>query len=374
MSYSITPIIQPHEDKHGLHKILIQVIYRRMKVYYPTDLKTQASNWKGGRVVKAANAEGINHILQTKKNEIEKRLLEAIRLNEEITKPQLTEIVKNKRESVEYFHDFIDSLAHELQGKFSVVRLRHYSTMAAKVKPFGSKLSAITIKWLQDFEAHLRKPGSDGKRLDGNTIKSNMAILKACLNKAVDKGLIEKKQFEKYKVPSYVQKLADYLTQDEIEKFYTVTEAAQNPLHKLAGYYFLLSCYAGYRLGDLKKFDYEKSVRDGKIILTAAKNKSIISIPIHSRLKKVLEYIKDKPLGMAEQTARKYIKDIAKIAGISRNVKPHSGRHSFAMMLMEKQFTVDEVAEFIGDTRLITKVYAKIHKPDLDQKIKERLG
>lgn len=345
-----------------------------MKVYYPTDLKTQASNWKGGRVVKAANAEGINHILQSKKNEIEKRLLEAIRINEEITKPQLTEIVKNKRESVEYFHDFIDSLAHELQGKFSVVRLRHYSTMAAKVKPFGSKLSSITIKWLQDFEAHLRKPGPDGKRLDGNTIKSNMAILKACLNKAVDKGLIEKKQFEKYKIPTYTQKLPVYLTEPELDKIKDFADNIEKRGHKIAAYYFLLSSYTGYRISDSKRFNYEEMVHDGKIVLRATKNKEIVSIPIYPKLQEILDFVKYHPFDLSEQKAREYIKEICNFKGIKKQVKFHSSRNSFCMMLIDKGFSLDEVARLIGDTLDVARIYGHISNPHLEKRFKDLMG
>lgn len=345
-----------------------------MKVYYPTDLKIPANNWKDGKVVKAANADTLNQILKTKRNEIEKRLLDVIRIGEDISKPQLAEIVKNKRVSLEHFHDFISTIAGELDGKLSKGRLNHYQTMAAKVAPLGAKISSITVKWLQDFEAHLRKPDKDGKRLDGNTIKSNMAILKACLNKAVDKGLIEKKQFEKYKIPTYTQKLPVYLTEPELDKIKDFADNIEKRGHKIAAYYFLLSSYTGYRISDSKRFNYEEMVHDGKIVLRATKNKEIVSIPIYPKLQSILDFVKDHPFDLSEPKARQYIKEICNFKGIKKQVKFHSSRNSFCMMLIDKGFSLDEVARLIGDTLDVARIYGHISNPHLEKRFKELMG
>lgn len=88
----------------------------------------------------------------------------------------------------------------------------------------------------------------------------------------------------------------------------------------------------------------------------------------------MLDYIHDKPLYMSEQRMRDYVKELAGFIGIKRNIKVHSGRHSFAMMLVEKEFTDKEISELIGDSELITKVYARVSNKVIDNKIRERLG
>jgi integrase len=147
----------------------------------------------------------------------------------------------------------------------------------------------------------------------------------------------------------------------------------------MVGYYFLLSCLAGYRIGDLMRFDYNKSVHangmhGNNLVLRAKKNGEVVSIDIYFKLEMVLEQIKDHKLQISETHFRKYLKGIISLCGIKKDVTPHSGRHSFAMMLMNKGFTIDEVAELLGDSELIAKVYARITNEQLNKKVKERLN
>lgn len=143
---------------------------------------------------------------------------------------------------------------------------------------------------------------------------------------------------------------------------------------KLCGYYFLLSCFAGYRISDCLGFKYADRVQAGQIVLRAGKNKKIVSIPIHTRLGEVLAYVKDHPMQISEQHVRKYVKELVKMAGIKKHVKFHTGRHSFAMLLMKSGFSLDEVAHLLGDTLAVARVYGKIHNPTLNAKVLERLG
>jgi site-specific recombinase XerD len=370
MTYSILAILHPHEDKQGLHKVNIQVIYQRKKAYAATVIKIPLGNWDNGTIIKHEQKTKLNGIIKFQKNEIESRLLDAIAKNKDLTKEQLTELVKGEKRSAEQLADFIYDLVDELQGKFSTGRLKHFKVIAAKVKDFapGVKLSSITVDWLQKFEARIRATG-----VDGNTVQSNMNLLKGILNKANAKGLIEKKQYELYKVPLYKQKLVDFLSEEEIDKLLEVVHVTARPGHKLAGYYFLLSCLTGYRISDAKAFNYEERVKDGKLVLRAKKNGSIVSMPIHTRLQRVLDYIKDKPLYLSEQKVREYVKELCLFAGIKSH-KYHASRHSFAMLLMKNGFTIDEVSELIGDSVLVGKVYARIHNETLSKKILERLG
>ena len=68
---------------------------------------------------------------------------------------------------------------------------------------------------LKNFEAWLW-----GKKLDQNTIQSNMTTVLSILNKAEKMNLIERKQYKQYSKPKYIQKIPEYLTEKEIEMFF----------------------------------------------------------------------------------------------------------------------------------------------------------
>lgn len=368
MSYSISVIIHPREDKNKQHKLYVQVIYNRIKVYASTDFKVKYDQFNAGAVINHPNKSTINTILRGQKTEIESRLLEVLKIGKIPSKEKLTEIVNNKKSSSKYFKDFIDKIANDRSGSYSDGTIRHYKSIGNKIDQYapGLKLGDIDADWLNQFEAHLRKNESAN-----NTIWSNMKMIRAILNEAVKVGLIDESPYKQYKMPRYKQGIPEYLTEDEISKLADLMKEVDDPSKKMAGMYFLLSCYTGYRLSDAKRFN-KSMIKEGKIVLRAKKNGSIVSIPIHAKLKPVVKYAVDNPLTLSEQKVREYVKALCSLKGIKKHVKFHTARHSFAMMLMAKGFTIDEVAELIGDSELITKVYARITNESLSNKILER--
>lgn len=366
--YSIQAIQHPKGDKNNLHKIYFQVIYNRIKVYAETDFKILKSEFKNSEVINHPNKGKINAKLLSQRNEIESRLLDAIKFDQTITKVLLTEIVKNKKSSSLNVVDFVDRLIQDHKGKFSEGTLKHYKSIANKMDKFCPKIRVTDIneKWLISFEKDLMRKNKI------NTVWSNMKFVKTILNAALKKGIIDKNPFTTYSMPKYSQNIPEYLTESEIELFADHVLKMANTSHKTAGMYFLLSCYTGYRLSDAKSFD-EKMIVDGKIRLRAKKNGQIVSIPIHKKLIPVIDYVKENQLLISEQKTREYIKDLISLVGINKHVKFHTARHSFAMLLMSKGFTVDEVSELIGDTLLISKVYARIDNKILGEKILDKL-
>lgn len=374
MSYSIKAVTKGYANKEGRTKIFIQVIYQRMKVYAPTII--QAPVDKEGNLVKHTLQKRYDAIIDEQKNEIEKRLLDALRRNKDLSRDQLDDVVKGKIASNDTIVDYVDILKAELKGKLTDGRIEHYLGIATKIEKFelGAKLSGISVKWLQRFESWLRKqPGREGL-MDGNTVQSKMVILKSLCHYAKEAGLIDESQYKAYRVPKYEQKLPDFLTEAEMAKLFDYLQMIDRPGHQLAGYYYLLSCYAGYRISDLKKFDYAEMVRGELIVLRAKKNKRIVSVSIHSRLQKVLDYIKDKPLYLSEPKVREYVKELAVNIGLGRRIKIHTARHSFGMLLAESGFSLDDAAALLGDSRKAAEIYFRISNKRLNNEVRSRLG
>lgn len=373
MSYTITAILQDHKDKSNLQRVAIRVIYQRMKAYAPTIVKVKSEQFENGKVKDHPQQRNLNMAIKSVVNGVEQRLLERLKFGEKLTKQQFVDVVKNKSEITvkTKLTDFCSHLQEELKGKLSHGRIAHYGVIANKIKDYRPEtlVSDITLQWVEGFEKHLRDKGA-GK----NTVVSKISLLKRIIKLARIKKLLLEDPFENYTNPKGEDNIPTYLTESEIAAFFDMTEKIKKEILKLSGYYFLLSCYTGYRIGDAKAFREEDRVLGDKIVLRATKNGRIVSLPIHSRLRVVLDYIKDKPLLTTEQNVRKHVREICKLIGIKRHIKFHSGRHSFAMLLMTNGFTIDEVAELLGDTKTVAKTYARIHNDSLDKKIMERLG
>lgn len=358
--YSIAAILHSRPDKNGLHKIQIRIIYQRKKSYLKTKFKVKQSQFDV-QVINHPNATYINESIKGEIEKIEKRLIVS-GFNDVKT------VVKKIESEAPTVYKFIESIVDLKSDKLAKGTLAHITSIGNKI-PEDLQFTDVNNKWLERFEASLWK-----KKLDGNTVHANMKRLKSLLKLARKDGLIAREQYEDYQVPKYKQKLVEYLTEEEIQSFQKLTFSLGESGIKRAGYYFLLSCYTGYRISDAKRFDFENMVQGDKIVLRTAKNKEVVAIPIHSRLQVVLDYIKENSLDLSEHHVRAYVKSICRLAGIKKHIKFHSSRHSFAMLLMANGFTIDEVGELIGDSELITKVYAKVHNESLSKKIKDRLG
>ncbi|MGN6438526.1 MAG: tyrosine-type recombinase/integrase [Agriterribacter sp.] len=322
-----------------------------------------------GKVKDHPEAATINKVLKRDKNIIEAKIISFIDRHQKKGVGYLRDMIKGV--SSGSFLDFVTSYTDKNNGSYSKETIKNYKSLANKVERFkpGIKTSDINFAFMRDFEASIR-----AENKGNNTIVKNIQTLKSLLNKAAALGHIDEGDWEKYRKPKYIQKVPTWLTEDELNKFAALVFALGDGERKQAGYYYLLCCYTGYRIGTAKKFDYITSVVDGKIFIRSTKNHRIVSIPVHTRLSNVLNYCKDNPFKLSEPKAREHVKKICEDAGIAKDLIFHSSRHTFAMLLMAKEFTVDEVAELIGDTPLVTKVYARIHNDILSKKIMEKLG
>lgn len=361
--YSIKPVLHNRVRKDGCQKVIIQIICGKHKTYQATRFRAIAKDFADGAYTKHGQKNALNLSLKNTCNEIEGRLLAELR-NGDISKEKLRALVSGKIISGS-FTDFVDDLMGELKGKFSPGYLSHYKVLKNKVKEFEKDIrtSEIDANFLRSFESHLRT----GK-LDSNTVQNMMKIFVAILNKAVERGVIKK--VTGYKQPRYKQKLKDFLTEDEIKDFQKVADAIQKESYKRACYYFLLSCYTGFRISDAKTFTQEKIV-NGQILMQAKKNGRVVSIPIFPTLKKIIDYVKDNPIDLSEDKTRKYLKEVALLAGIKKEISFHTGRRTFAMMLLDRGFSIEEIAELIGDSEIVAKIYVPISNKHLKKKIME---
>jgi site-specific recombinase XerD len=366
MSYSIKAVLHSRVTENKTQKIIIQVIYNRMIERASTPLAIEKAMFKHGQIVNHKNAQTMNALLRKQLHDIEERLLKALRYGE-IDKDALKRIVKGGEEItvVCSIEDYRMELTERIKNTISEGRWKHYKSSVLKFINWNRQLTFndISVKILQQYSNDLMA------YLDQNTVNANMKLLLSFFRYAVKDNLMKPEQFAGYKVPPYIQPMVEYLTEDETQRFLKVTESIQIPEQKRAGYYFLLSCFTGYRISDAKKFNAEEMIRGNNIILRATKNKNIVSIPIHPQLKKILPFIKENPLNLAEQNVRLHIKEIARLAGIRKYVKFHTARHTWAMLLKAKGFNLDEIAETLGDSRDVAKVYAQLSNEILAAKI-----
>lgn len=353
-----------NKGKDDFRKIYIRVTGKGTDIKVPTSVKIVEDHFNGKEVIKHANKAKLNALLDKERIRVEGLLLDAALKDISVN----ADYLNDKTTSKDQLKTFIDKY---VEGIKNAETKKSRKSIFKKLPDI--RFSDIGINFMKDFQSSL----SD---LDQNTVHTQMVRVKTLLLLAIKADYIVNpkviKSIQEFKPVPYLEKIPEYLTIKEINEFTKSVKQLKHLQKKNAGFYFLLSCYTGWRLGDLKTFNYADRVKNGMVILRASKNNKIVSIPVYPKLKQVLAYCRENPLSMTEQHFRIYVKQIAGDIGINqvkRNIKIHTGRHSFAMMLIDKGFSIDEVAAFLGDSPEVARVYARITNTHLSDKIRKVL-
>lgn len=135
---------------------------------------------------------------------------------------------------------------------------------------------------------------------------------------------------------------------------------------------FVFSCFCGLAYSDvanLRQENIQKSF-DGNlwIITKRQKTNTDVNVPLLDIPKMILKKYKCKlPDGkilpvISNQKLNAYLKEIADICGIKKNLTFHSGRHTFATTTtLSKGVPIETVSKMLGHTNIeTTQIYARI--------------
>ncbi|MCR6507919.1 site-specific integrase [Bacteroides sp. KH569_7] len=188
-------------------------------------------------------------------------------------------------------------------------------------------------------------------------------------------GLITFNPFGAYKLKfEYVER--DFLEQAELDRIYQKTFASKR-LEQVRDI-FIFSFFTGLAFSDVKDLSPEHLVKDNKGELRIRKNRQKTKIMCNIPVLPVAASILDKYKDVAECTGKllpvlcnqrmnSYLKEIADVCGIHKNLSTHTARHSYATSIcLANGVSMENVAKMLGhaDTS-VTKHYARV----LDQNI-----
>lgn len=267
------------------------------------------------------------------------------------------------------FSQFAKMKVALLVGKFSANTIRGYESSIKTIALFDDKIriNEITVTTLYKFEHWLRNE----KKNSDNTVWFHMKNLSKFINLAIADKYLKKDDnpFNDFYY-SYTQTTRTYLGMDEVEAIEKFIQDDTKPLFlKGTAAYFVLCCYCGMRYGDAAKFDFDKNIVNGRLILKPGKGRNSlpVSIPLHTKLSRAIEVIKTaKPLTCASTTARNlYL--IERHANIPKHITFHVARHTFAMHCCQIGMSIETVQVLLGHKNIKhTAVYYKITNSRVD--------
>ena len=187
--------------------------------------------------------------------------------------------------------DFITFVANELQATRKDYSFIYYKDMLANlelIKEYvGGKLpfEEITPTFLNKFRYYLEHE----KNNKVNSIYQRLTTIRKFVNEAIRQGVTKYYGFKDYPLKTeQVEK--EYLELQEIKKLHTFYDSNHcSEKLRVTLHYFLLSCYTGLRLSDIKRVNKETIVNN-TIILKTQKTGAVVRIPLNKSAIKLLNF------------------------------------------------------------------------------------
>lgn len=253
------------------------------------------------------------------------------------------------------FLDYFKSIAEEKN-------LKMYNSALSHLKNFQTtpiSIASINSSWISSFKVYLEA------RVSVNSAGTYLNATKAVLNRAVDDNIIMKNPFTVKIRTQNIPKV--FLTLDELKKIIDLTDLSQTQEHCRKA--FIFACFTGLRISDLKNLKWDKiNLRTKKIsVLQIKTNEYIVNdlpktaIDILEELPKINDFVFSYLSGIQDQTYGVHLKELARKAGIDKNVTSHTARHTFGTMMYALTKDVYIVKKLMGHSNIrTTEIYAKL--------------
>ena len=226
----------------------------------------------------------------------------------------------------------------------------------------------VDHKFITDYEFYLK---TERKCSHNSTVKYLKNFGKI-IRIAIANGYITKNPFAniRFKMEEVDRCfLEDHEIKAIMEKSITIERLAQ------VRDTFVFCCFTGLAFSDMKDLKPEHIVRDNNGALwirkKRSKTKNMCNIPLLNPAKAILDHYKNNPVcsvkglllpAICNQKMNAYLKELAAICGINKEITTHTGRHSFATSVaLANGVSIENVAKMLGhsDTKM-TRHYARV--------------
>lgn len=376
--------------KNGLLPIYIRITISGKRIELPTGKHVEKSKWSpiAGKMKSNSNeAMLINShldILRFRVYDTENLLLRNSNNIDLIEfRNKFLGIEKAPRMLIPIFQEHNKRMESLIPKQYSINTLKKFKTTLKHVEEFLLKkyklkdigIDKINISFINDFDFYLRTEKSCNNNSTIKYVRNFGKIIQDCYNNE----WIERNPFVKYKAKiNPVEK--EILNQEDLETMHN-KQISITRLDLVRDIY-LFACFTGLAYVDIEKLTSENisiGIDGSKWIFTHRQKTKIRSnIPLLPIPEAIIEKYKTHPKCLnsnillpilSNQKMNSYLKEVADICGINKELTFHSSRHTFATTVtLANGVPMESVSKMLGHASLrTTQQYAKI----LDKKVSE---
>lgn len=254
--------------------------------------------------------------------------------------------------------------------RYQLTRTRLAEFISAEYKTADIPLADINKRFLDKLYLWL----CTEKKLANNTATKFIHRCSSIYRVAIDNGWVKANPFRQQKL--HLDKVdRGYLTQEELTRMMQKDFATSRL--ELVRDLFIFACYTGFAYIDVTRLtkDMIEEQPDGILWIKTFRQKTKVAVNI--RILDIAKMILDKYEGQAKgdkllpvpsnQKTNDYLKEIAAVSGIEKQLSFHMARHTFATTItLSNGVPIESVSKMLGHTNIrTTQVYARI----TDQKV-----
>lgn len=372
----------------GLLPIYVRLTVNGERLEFSSKKFIEASKWSPELCKMKGNneeARSINSYLDLTKTEITGIEMALTHKKEALTLDNFKRVLfgdsQKQRMLIPIFQEHNDQMKKLLGNGYAPGTLERFKITLKHVEEFllwkfGAKdiaIDKIDFAMVADFEFYLKTEKSCSNNTAVKYVRNLRKIIKICINN----DWLEKNPFSKYEGKmKEVEK--DFLLQEEIDQIYTKHFAS--PRLELVKDIFIFCCYTGLAYIDVKDLTKEHIGIgiDGQkwIFKNRQKTDTKSTIPLLPVAEEIIEKYAAHPKCLNEnrvlpvlsnQKMNGYLKEIADISKVYKEITFHMARHSFATSItLTNGVPIESVSKMLGHKNIsTTQHYAKV----LDRKV-----
>ncbi|MET2985569.1 site-specific integrase [Aureibaculum conchae] len=278
--------------------------------------------------------------------------------------------------------ELIDYHKKEELKKLAPGTIKNYSATEKYIGSFIKKefksddvhLCQIDYSFIVKFESYLRTcpPLRKSQPLNNNGIMKHLERLQKFTTLAFKHGWIKLNPFTMYEL-KYEEFDCPFLEQFELDAISVIpiSDKSMNLVRDI----FVFACYTGLCYIEVKNLKKQSIVNgiDGEqwIMVKRQKSKIPVKLPLLDEAKETLEKYYDYPCiennysllrVFSDQKVNKYLKKMAKLCNIDKNLTFHVARHTFATTIaLLNGVPIETVSKLLGHKKLsTTQKYARV--------------
>ncbi|WP_417857291.1 site-specific integrase [Xanthomarina gelatinilytica] len=380
-------------DKNGKANVYLRITVNGNRAELSISKKVAVNKWiSSAGKLKGSSTEAlqINSHIDSISNKIHRIHQKLVEENNDISAIKIRDIYCGKEDNhkmlLKIFKDHNNQVERLVGKDFAAGTLERYKTAKKHIEnyiKFEYKLNDISVKdvdhkFINGFEYYLKTE----RNCSHNTAIKYITNFKKIIRIAYANDWILKDPFFNWKARLKTVD-REFLSKEEIQKLIDKEFTIQR-LEQVKDI-FIFSCFTGLAYADVKKLtknDIVIGIDGNKWIKTKRRKTNTQSnIPLLSSAESVIEkysqcpYVVDSQFllpVLSNQKTNAYLKEIADVCGISKNLTFHLARHTFATTItLTNGVPIESVSKMLGHKSLkTTQHYAKI----LDRKVSDDMN